>query len=49
MKKEYISPEVLIVKTCARMSLLDASPLQSPLMEQENATVDEFGYYENQL
>ena len=49
MKKEYISPEVLVVKTCARMSLLDASPLQSPLLEEEDATVDGSGYYENQL
>jgi len=49
MKKEYISPEVLIVKTCTRMSLLDASPLQSPLLEDVDATVDGSGYYENQL
>ncbi len=45
MKKKYLAPEVLVVKTHATLSLLSGSPKEGIQMEdKEDAAVDN-GYY----
>jgi len=44
MKKKYLAPEVLVVKTHATLSLLSGSPKEGIQMEDKDAAVDN-GYY----
>lgn len=46
MKKKYLAPEVLVIKTHATLSLLSGSPTEAPQLEEtEDASVDKEGFY----